>query len=65
MKKTDAIKLLGGDVKTAADALGVRYQAIWKWPDVLPTRIADRVLGAATRLKAQVNSNAGSKKFKV
>lgn len=50
MKKTKAIELLGGSVPNAAKALGVSYQAINKWPDELPPRIADRVLGAYARI---------------
>lgn len=51
MLKTKAIELLGGSVSAAAKALGVTYQAVDKWPDVLPPRIADRVLGAYAREK--------------
>lgn len=50
MKKSQAIELLGGTVPKAAEALGVTYQAVDKWPDDLPLRISDRVLGAYTRL---------------
>jgi len=49
MLKTKAIALLGGSVSDAADAIGVTYQAIEKWPDVLPARIADRVVAAIAR----------------
>jgi hypothetical protein len=49
MFKDDAIKLLGGSVAVAADTLGVTRQAIAKWPEVLPQRIADRVQGALYR----------------
>jgi DNA-binding transcriptional regulator Cro len=48
MKKSEAIDLFGGIVD-AAVALGVSRQAIEKWPDPLPLRISDRVLGAAAR----------------
>ena len=51
MKKTQAIELLGGTIRAAAEAMGITYQAVDKWPDVLPLRIADRVLGAHTRLQ--------------
>jgi hypothetical protein len=50
MKKSEAIDLLGGSVRDAASALEVSYQAVDKWPDELPRRIADRVLGAWTRI---------------
>ena len=47
MKKQTAIELLGGSVSSAAKTLGVSYQAVLKWPDVLPQRITQRVVGAA------------------
>lgn len=49
MLKTKAIELLGGDVASAARAIGIEYQAVVKWPDVLPPRIADRVIAAVAR----------------
>ncbi len=49
MDKTKAIELLGGSVAAAAAKLGVSYQAVDKWPDVLPPRIADRVVAAVAR----------------
>ncbi len=49
MLKTRAIELLGGTVSEAAKQIGVTYQAVVKWPDVLPPRIADRVLAALAR----------------
>ena len=49
MLKSEAISLLGGDVSSAAKAIGVTYQAVEKWPDVLPERIADRVVAALAR----------------
>lgn len=51
MEKTKAIELLGGSVAEAAKKLGVSYQAVSKWPDVLPQRVADRVLGVYARMK--------------
>lgn len=51
MLKTKAIELLGGSVSAAAKALGVSYQAVDKWPDVLPPRIAERVMGVYARDK--------------
>jgi hypothetical protein len=51
MLKADAIELLGGSVPAAAAAVGVTYQAIDKWPEVLPQRIADRVQAALWREK--------------
>jgi hypothetical protein len=49
MLKTKAIELLGGSVSTAAQAIGITYQAVHKWPDVLPESIADRVVAAIAR----------------
>ncbi|APW38475.1 hypothetical protein RD110_15750 [Rhodoferax koreense] len=49
MLKTKAIELLGGSISAAADAIGVSYQAVDKWPDELPARIADRVLAVQAR----------------
>lgn len=50
MEKTEAIRLLGGSVRAAAAAVGVTYQAVDKWPEVLPKRIADRVQAALWRM---------------
>ena len=49
MLKTKAIELLGGTVSAAAKELGVSYQAVDKWPEELPARIADRVVAAIAR----------------
>jgi hypothetical protein len=49
MNKQQAIDMLGGSVEAAAEQLGVTRQAVDKWPDVLPLRIADRVRGAWAR----------------
>jgi hypothetical protein len=49
MDKFKAIELLGGSVAAASDAIGVTYQAVDKWPDVLPARIVDRVIAALVR----------------
>lgn len=51
MKKMQAIELLGGTVSAAAKAMGVSYQAVDKWPDELPPRIAERVMGVYARDK--------------
>lgn len=50
MLKTEAIDLLGGSITAAAAAVNVTYQAVDKWPDVLPQRIADRVQAALWRI---------------
>ena len=49
MLKTKAIELLGGSVPLAAKAVGVTPQAVGKWPDPLPKRIADRVVAVVAR----------------
>lgn len=49
MKKERAIGLLGGTVSQAAQAIGISYQAVEKWPDPLPPRIEDRVLAVLAR----------------
>jgi hypothetical protein len=49
MRKSKAIELLGGTVASAAQAIGISYQAVEKWPDPLPDRIADRVQAAIAR----------------
>jgi len=45
MDKAKAIDVLGGTAVAAARALGITFQAVHQWPDVLPDRIAQRVLG--------------------
>lgn len=54
MLKTEAIELLGKSVAAAAEAIGVTYQAVDKWPEVLPPRIADRVQAALWRIANRV-----------
>jgi hypothetical protein len=53
MLKSEAVRLLGGDVVLAAKAIGVTRQAVEKWPEdhvgPLPVRIEDRVLAALWR----------------
>lgn len=49
MLKAKAIELLGGTIASAAEEIGVSYQAIDKWPAELPARIEDRVLAALAR----------------
>ncbi len=49
MEKAQAIQMLGGTIESSAKAIGISYQAVSKWPDVLPPRIADRVIAAYAR----------------
>jgi hypothetical protein len=54
MKKAQAIKLLAGKYGNATDAariLGISRQAVYKWPDPLPRRIAKRVDEALQAMK--------------
>lgn len=51
MKKTQAIELLGGTPKKAAQAMGYRaVQTIYLWPETLPQATADRVAGVVARM---------------
>lgn len=52
MKKTDAIELLGGTVRAAAEAVGISPQAVSQWPEDLPAAISDRVQAALARAHA-------------
>jgi len=49
MLKSKAIELLGGSVAAAAEAVGISYQAVTQWPDELPDRIAERVIGVLAK----------------
>ena len=61
MDKSEAIRLLGGSIPAAAKEVGASYQAVRKWPEVLPPRIADRVLAALyRRAHQQPEANAAT-----
>lgn len=53
MEKKKAIEMLGGTVAIAARQLGTSKTAIYKWPPVLSSRVAQRVMGAASQRQAQ------------
>ena len=53
MKKEQAIVLLGGTVVKAAEAIGIKPQAISQWPDVLHARLIDRVQAALYRAQME------------
>jgi len=53
MKKVDAIKLFGNGQKTAK-AVRVSKSSVSKWPEILPNRIADRVIAAACRQRIPI-----------
>lgn len=57
MKKTEAIRRLGGTPTAAARAVGVSPSAVSAWPDELPPRIRDRVEAALWR-QAQAEKKA-------
>ncbi|WP_082987999.1 hypothetical protein [Bordetella bronchialis] len=54
MKKSEAIRLLGGSIASAAKAIGVSYQAVSKWPDDLSPKIEDRVTAALARRQGEI-----------
>lgn len=49
MRKEKAIQLLGGDISSAAKAIGISYQAVKKWPEVLSPAVSDRVVAALAK----------------
>ncbi|GEQ77956.1 hypothetical protein CTTA_4961 [Comamonas testosteroni] len=57
MNKAEAIQQLGGSIPAAAKAIGVSYQAVNQWPDVLPARIVDRVQAALWRMQQEKSSS--------
>lgn len=59
MKKQTALALLGGDIPSAAQALGVTPRALYKLPEQLPRSMADRVLAARLRLEWHVALKQG------
>jgi hypothetical protein len=48
MDKQKLINSLGG-VRNLADLVGISNKAVYQWPDILPPRLMDRVIGAAYR----------------
>ena len=59
MEKQTAINLLGGTAKKAAQAMGYKsVQAVYLWPEILTTKVADRVNGAAKRIKPRKQRQA-------
>ena len=61
MKKTDAIKMLGGTPGKAAQALGYKaVQTIYAWPDDLPQALQDRIAGVLARTKKPRQKRAAS-----
>lgn len=49
MNKVEAIRLLGGTPKQAAEAIGVTVHAVYQWTDPLTPKVADRVQAAVSR----------------
>lgn len=54
MHKNQAIELFGTTLDLAR-ALKITRQAIYQWPEILPQRVADEVIGAAIRLGKSVD----------
>lgn len=56
MDKSTAFELLGGTTQTVARNCACTVQAVHKWPATgpLPRRIADKVLAARVRLRAEL-----------
>ena len=50
MTKTEAIAIFGSRQQDLADAVGVTRSAVAQWPEELPQRHVDIVVGAAVRL---------------
>ena len=53
MTKSQAKYIFRGTQKLA-DALGLSRQAIHKWPEQLPQRTIDLIVGASTRLDIRI-----------
>jgi UTP--glucose-1-phosphate uridylyltransferase len=58
MNKADAVSIFGSVANLAA-ALGVTRQAIYKLPESLHQRDADRIVGAAIRLGLSIPADFG------
>jgi len=52
MEKSKAIEMLGGTVTKTAAAIGIRPQAVSRWPVTLTSKISDRVHAAFARQSA-------------
>lgn len=50
MTKTEAIAIFRTG-KLLADALGITRSAVSQWPEELPPRLADEIIGAALRCR--------------
>lgn len=62
MTKTEAIELLGGTVKSAADACQISSSAISQWPEELTKDHIDRVQAALYRRnRSEAPSHAEAK----
>lgn len=53
MKKKDVVDFFGSQQKVA-DLLGIKQSSVAGWPEMLPARIADRVIGAMHRNRIKV-----------
>lgn len=53
MNKSNVIEYFG-DIRRTADALGISYQAVYKWPDLVPRSSAYQIQ-VVTRGKLKVD----------
>jgi len=54
MNKQEAIDLLGGSPKKAAEAMGyTSAHAVYMWPDKLSTSVANQVRGVVSQMAAR------------
>ncbi len=53
MNKKSAMKVFGNGVRLS-EALGIKSQAIYKWPEELNQRQSDEIVGAAIRLRKDI-----------
>lgn len=60
MRKEDAIAVLGGTVKAAAEQIGVSVQAVYLWPEELTPALRDRVQAALYRKKVEQQASTFS-----
>ena len=59
MDKREAVEIFGNQTRLG-EAVGLTRSAISQWPDVLPQRYADMVIGAALRLGGEMADRAMS-----
>lgn len=50
LKKSEAVKLFGGNKSQMARQLGVSRRTIYSWPEDLPVTIEDQIRGCLARI---------------